>query len=341
MAVVESKRMLHEERKARRPPCFASDRSRRYAQLQWRATVAMLGTIAVALVLVLSPYRSSAQAYPQMHVSALSQRSDRSSVAPNGTFHVTIHVRITQRRDRLDELILGSFTNCEIISNETVRNAVPGGTDFVERLTVQALAPGQADISPAYIDALDPALGRPMRFSSNAIAVRVTTGDPVAGLLDVIADKARRLLLAAVIVAGIFAAGFLVFALFARRRRRQLVRVEPSAPITVVAPPVPMVSRDDRFARALETYRIDRDQAALLQLRAVLFGLAGTVAGATLVDALRTLGDRDADLRAALIAAEAAGFGPASERTEAGETLLRAGEAYRRRSTAAEGSRTR
>jgi hypothetical protein len=135
-----------------------------------------------------------AQGYPQMHVVALAQHADRAVVDPGGTFHVTIHVKITQRRDRLDELILGSFENCEIISNETVRTSLPDGTDFIERLTLQALRPGEATISPAYIDALDPAQGRPMRFSSNALHVRVSGASPVETTLRSAGEVARRLL---------------------------------------------------------------------------------------------------------------------------------------------------
>lgn len=262
-----------------------------------------------------------AQGYPVLHVVALSQRADRATVEPDGTFVVTLHVKITQHRERLDELILGSFVNCEIISNETVRTAVPDGTDFVERLTLQALAPGEATISPAYIDAVDPAAGRPMRFSSNAVRVEVV-GSPIAGATHWFGVSLRRLAVAVAIVAGVFAAAFVLYTLFVRRR------VGKSAPAPAPAPVAPTPLREptvgDRLGQAAERYRQERSETALLDVRAALFGIAGVAAGATLLDALRALGDRDANVRAALLAAENAAFGPAAERATAGERLLAA-----------------
>jgi hypothetical protein len=274
------------------------------------------------------PVIAAAQAYPQLHVVALSQHADRSAVEPNGTFHLTIHAKIAQRRERLDELILGSFENCEIISNETVRTALPDGTDFVERLTVQALAPGAATISPAYIDALDPALGKPMRFSSNAVRVEVLGTAPLVGTLDNLGATLRRLLLAVAIVAGLFAAAFVIIVLFVRRRRRPAEAIR-AAPVSAPAPPptTPAGGRA-RLAGAADAYRRERSSATLLAVRAALFELAGAPAGATLIDALRALGDRDRPLRLALLAAEAAAFGPAFERTEAGDRMLAAIAAF-------------
>jgi hypothetical protein len=274
------------------------------------------------------PSIAAAQAYPQLHVVALSQHADRAAVEPNGTFHLTIHAKIAQRRERLDELILGSFENCEIISNETVRTAQPDGTDFVERLTVQALTPGAATISPAYIDALDPALGKPMRFSSNAVRVEVLGTAPLAGALNNLGATLRRLLLAVAIVAGLFAAAFVVVVLFVRRRRRPAT-VVPAAPVAATAPPpaAPAGIRE-RLAGATDAYRRERSPATLLAVRAALLEFAGAAPGATLIDALRALGDRDRQLRFALLAAEAAAFGPALERTEAGDRMLAAIAAF-------------
>jgi hypothetical protein len=277
-------------------------------------------------LLALAPAGAAAQGYPVLHVVALAQHADRLTVEPSGIFHVTIHVRITQRRDRLDELILGSFSDCEIISNETVRTALPAGTDFVERLTIQALAPGEATISPAYIDAIDPRLGRPMRYSSNAVRVRVAGGLPVQLDLHGWGENVRRLLVAVAIVASLFAAVFVVAVVFVRRRRRPQPAAErvamPLAPRPPSPPPVP--EGPARLEAALERFRRERSVAALVALRAELFAVAGARAGATLVDALRASGGRDDALRAALLAAEAALFGPAAEREAAGDALLAA-----------------
>ncbi len=293
------------------------------------------------LVALLPGWASAQAAYPRLHVIALSQQADRAAVEPNGVFAVTIHVKIAQRRERLDELILGSFDNCEIISNETVRTAVPGGTDFVERLRVQALAPGEATISPAYIDADDPALGKPMRFSSNAIRVRVLGAAPLAGALDNVGAMARRLLVAVAIVGGLFAALFVFGVLFVRRRRRPKVAAIRVAPAGAPAPASVMPATNEQLVRAADAYRRDRSAPALAEVRRILFGLSGVGAGATLFDALRMVGERNRDLRAALSAAEAAAFGPAVERSAAGDRMLAAIQAYARPGAANEDAWTR
>ncbi len=307
------------------------------------ARLAQLTRWASLLLALLAGGVAWAQSFPQLHIVALAQRADRSTVEPGGTFHVTIHVKITQHRDRLDELILGSFTNCEIISNETVRTASPDGTDFVERLTLQALAPGEAVITPAYIDAIDPAVGKAMRFSSNAVRVHVSGPSPLTGALSSAGDIARRLAIAVAIVASIFAAIFVIGVLFVRRKRRP-AKLAPVAavPVSVPAPPTaaPAQNPSERLARAARLYRAERSAAALAEARAALFELAGVAAGATLIDALAALGGRDTHLRAALVAAEAAAFGPAAERIAAGDTMLAAIQAYAERRPANEGAWT-
>ncbi len=305
-----------------------------------RSAAGRAGCCIVAL-LGLLPAAGAAQAYPRLHVVALSQQADRATVEPNGVFAVTIHAKIAQRRERLDELILGSFENCEIISNETVRTAVPGGTDFIERLRVQALAPGEAAISPAYIDADDPALGKPMRFSSNAIRVRVLGAAPLESALQSFTAAAQRVLVAPAIAAGFLAAVFVLIVLFVRRPRRPVKTAAVAGAAPVAAPPVTESASTDRLLRAAETYRCERSPAALAELRTILLGLSGVGAGATLLDALRALGERDRDLRAALVAAEGAAFGPAPERAAAGDRVLAAIQAYAQPRAANEDAWTR
>jgi hypothetical protein len=293
-----------------------------------------------ALLAVALPVSALAQSYPRLHITQFTQQADRATVEPDGVFSVTIHIKIAQRRDRLDELILGSLDNCEIISNETVRTALSNGTDFVERLTVQALLPGEATISPAYIDADDPAQGKPMRFSSNAIRVRVLGSAPFVRAMRNLGATLQRLLLAVAIVAGFFAAAFVVIALFFRRRRRVAAAVTIPPPV-VPSPPTTQTTTAERLGRAVAVYRRERSEPALLEVRTVLFGLCGVGSGATLLDALRALGERDGDLRAAVLAAEAAAFGPAPERQAAGDRMLAAIEAHVGPHGANEGAWTR
>jgi hypothetical protein len=168
-----------------------------------------------------------------------------------------------------------------------------------------------------------------MRFSSNALRVRVTGGLPAIPVpLHGLGETIRRVLLAAAIVASFFAAVFVVGVVFVRRRRRPKAAPALAQPIILTRPPAgsatPPADAAERLARATERFRRERSSAALAALRLELFGVAGVGAGATLVDALRALGERDESLRAALMAAEAALFGPAADRDRAGDAVLAA-----------------
>jgi hypothetical protein len=114
--------------------------------------------------------------------------------------------------------------------------------------------------------------------------------------------------------------------MFVRRRRRP-VGPDPApvaTPPTVAVPGAPSA----RLRAAADALAGTRSDAALADVRGVLFEVAGVARGATLVDALRTLGERDPALRGALLAAERAMFGPAAERDAAVAGLLAAVDAY-------------
>ncbi|GAC1409264.1 MAG: hypothetical protein NVSMB64_18000 [Candidatus Velthaea sp.] len=280
----------------------------------------------LAAVYALLPAAASAAAYPRLHITALGQHAERSSVAPHEAFHVTIRVHVSERVDRfVDELVLGDLENCTITGDERVRTLVADGTTFTERLTLEARAPGTASISPAHIDAIDPVSGKALRYSSNAVEVRVTGATPDIDRTYRTFVTALRWVLAG---AGVLAAAFVLFALFALRRRRapQAARASPAAgPAVAVRTEA---TPGERLKLAAADFRAQRDLHTLAALRALLLERAGVPRGATLVDALRALGPEDRSLRAALLASERALFGPAGERETAGKDLLAALEAY-------------
>ncbi|GAC1586498.1 MAG: hypothetical protein NVS3B28_10280 [Candidatus Velthaea sp.] len=272
-------------------------------------------------VCALLPVAATAAAYPRLNITALAQHPDRASVAPHEPFHVTIRVHVSERvGEFIDELVIGDLENCTITGDERVRTPVANGTDFTERLTLEARAPGSASISPAHIDAIDPASGKALRYSSNAVSVRVTGAAPV--------DRTFRAFVAALrwvlVIGGILAAFFVVVALFASRRKRS----DGTVVLAVLPQAAPPDSIDQRLAQAAERFRLRREPASLAALRTVLLERAGVPRGATLVDALRALGPNHRALRAALLAAERALFGPAGEREAAANDLLAALEAY-------------
>lgn len=288
------------------------------------ARVAALVTLAA---LALGPLAGVAQTLPSLHITALGMHGDKRSVAVGEPFHVTIHVHVTETRDRLDELVLPTLDNAIDLGDERRRVATPGGgTDFYEIMTVAASAPGRSTFSPAYIDAIDPANGRAFRYSSQPLTVRVSAGAP----LDTLAQSVLRgVLQLALWVGGALVAliGVLVLVWALRLRARRKPRPTPPAP-EPVSPPAAAATAGDPLRRALAEYRLRPDDATLDALRAALFGRAGAAPGATLADALQALGRRDPDLARAMAVAERARFGPAGERDTAQRDLLALLDAY-------------
>jgi hypothetical protein len=249
--------------------------------------------------------------YPRLHIIAMGMHADRRVVAPHERFTVTIDVVVAQQRDRLDELVLGTFEDCTIVGDERRHAALPGGnTQFLEVLTLEAGTPGTATISPAHLDAIDPKVGHPLRYSTDPLRVRVSDAAPIDTTYVSLTATLSRYARWVTVIGGALA--FAAFGLsFALRRRR----ARPDAP-----PP-------NALALAFNAFALARDERTLLALRAQLFAAAGVPAGATLADALASAGMRRS-LRVALVEAEAAAFGPRSARAKAGDALVDAVEAY-------------
>ncbi len=259
-----------------------------------------------------------------LHITALGLHADQQVVRPGESFHVTVHVHVREKRDRLDELVLPALTNAVDLGDERRRVPAADGTDFYETLTVAAQTVGRASFTPAYIDAIDPATGRGMRYSSQPLSVRVVLGSTVAaansGALAALLRKAALTVAAIVVVLAVAIVGLVRLA----RRPKRVVRVAPAAP----PPPRKPGRAPDPLREALRVYRARGDDESLDALRNVLFTRAGAGPGATFADALRALGSRDPELARVMAVAERARFGPVHERAPAARDLLTLMDAY-------------
>jgi hypothetical protein len=277
-----------------------------------------------AALLAFAPAAAYAQNLPVLRITALGLHADQNVVRPGQSFHVIVHVHIREKRDRLDELVLPALTNAVDLGDERRRVPVADGTDFYETLTVAAQTVGTASFSPAYIDAIDPATGRGMRYSSQPLSVRVANGSTVAdadsGALMALLRKAALTVGAIAVVLALAIAGLVRLA----RRPKRVVEVPPAAP----PPPRKSAPVLDPLREALRVYRARGDDDSLDTLRNVLFARAGAVPGATFADALRALGPRDPELARVMAVAERARFGPVHERAPAARDLLTLMDAY-------------
>jgi hypothetical protein len=233
-------------------------------------------------------------------------------------------VHVLERRDRLDELVLPALTNVVDLGDERRRVAVPDGTDFYETLTVAANVIGTATFTPAYVDAIDPATGRGMRYSSQPLSVRVVPGTSLAAAGS---GAVRRLLLEAVVAVAAVLAVLIAGVILLVRRGRRRPNVPPPIPAAPVREARP-ADADARLRAAFAAFRAHADDATLDALRAELFERAGARSGATFADAMRALGARDPALLRVMAVAERARFGPAGERAAARADLLADLDAY-------------
>lgn len=282
-------------------------------------------TAGAALIAAATLAVATAQTLPRLHVTALAIRADRSVVQADVPFHLIVHVHVTEKLARLDELILPTLTNAVDLGDEQQRASGPTGTDFVETMTVSAIQPGEAAFTPAYIDVIDPLSGKALRVSSNALSVSVTPGSP----LDVVTRSATATIGAlAALVTGAAVLVVLIALLVRAGRRRRIAVLHEGRDAPRALPTSPSPPTDDPLRDAIALVRARGDDESMDTLRVVLYARAGLGIGATLGDALRELGDRDPQLARTLEATERARFGPIAERPAATRELLRLLYAY-------------
>jgi hypothetical protein len=201
-----------------------------------------------------------------------------------------------------------------ILGDEKHTTPVAGdGTDYVETLSVAAVRPGEATLSPAYVDAQDPSRGgKPFRFSSNALRI-VVLGDAAAPP-DPYGAMVRRLGARILRVGGWVALagglaivfGIALAIVSARLRQRPktyvtLPQARPVQPVKVADPGAEIRSLTGRLVGVRS-----RENAAAL--RRALFGFAGSRTDETLESLLARVPAGQTDLRIALRAAERATF---------------------------------
>lgn len=242
-----------------------------------------------------------AQQLPRLHVDALGLHADRSIARIGTVIHLTIHVHVLERLDRLDNVVLPDLTNLQILGDERRIHADASGTDYVETLSVTAQRSGIAHASPAHLDAIDARNGRPTRFSSNDLTIRIEpetgTIDPLRNLLEGV----RRVLIAITAIIAAFVVAVLGYARFFRPRRA----TPPARPAPVaIAAPDPRA----QLATALAELRARPSRAGAVAARRALRDLARADEAETLETVLARLDGSASGLRAALRLAERAAF---------------------------------
>lgn len=271
----------------------------------------MLRIALFASVIILAVGRASAQTLPDLTITALSISSDRTAAPEGEAFHLRIHVHTKQRSADLSSLVLPDVVNLTILGDEKRTAPASDGTDYVETLTVAGVSPGEATVSPAYIDARDPSRAdKPFRFSSNRLRLRITAAanSGVQPLADAAMHAVRIGVAVLIALVALMAFGFLIVRARALSAKRKAYVTLPQA--RPVANPVTVTPVDHRAEVRNATLQLasTRTRAAATRVRAALFASAGARREETLESLLGRISNEQRALRAALRAAERAAF---------------------------------
>ena len=139
-----------------------------------RRVIAVAAALA-ALAIVAGGARAQTLVY--LHVRAFGLSVDKTSVSVGEPFHLILHGHVDEGIDALDNVVLPNLAGLEDLGDERRCTRTKSGTDCVETLTIDANAPGDREIGPATLSAIDAASGKPRNFESNIVTVHVT-GQP-------------------------------------------------------------------------------------------------------------------------------------------------------------------
>lgn len=237
------------------------------------AALALVITIAATL-----PARS--QTLATLHVRTFTMKAEPTAIRVGDSFRLTIAAHVDELVNALDNVTLPNLIGFDVTGDS--RSCVASsqrGSDCSETIELRANVSGDFTVPAAIMDAVDGRNGKPSRFSSNTVFVRVAPPPPrIAGwILDIL----WALVLASL---PVFAGAFVIYVLFRRfGERRPVVRPEPIVPI-VIAPPV---DRDAILRSLVATLANERTRSSAVAVRAALRERVGAREDETLADIAR------------------------------------------------------
>jgi hypothetical protein len=137
----------------------------------------LIAVVAALAALAALAGGARAQALVVLHVRAFQLSLDKTSVNVGEPFHLIVHGHVDEGIDSLDNVVLPNLAGLEDLGDERRCTHSKAGTDCVETLTIDANSPGDREIGPATLSAIDATTGKPRNFESNLVTVHVT-GQP-------------------------------------------------------------------------------------------------------------------------------------------------------------------
>lgn len=168
--------------------------------------------------------------------------AEPASLRVGETLRLTIAAHVDEVLLELDNVTLPDLTGFDVHGDERRCSATGRGSDCVETLEISPNVAGDRTIAAAIMDAIDARNGKPSRFSTNTIALRVA--DALPRIPAWIGEVFWSLALAAL---PLLAAGFVIYAILRNfGRRRPVLRREP-----IAAPEPPRAIDREAYLRDL------------------------------------------------------------------------------------------
>ncbi len=250
---------------------------------------------------------AQSQALLTLHVRAFYMSLDKTTVRVGESFHLTITAHVDQQVLELDNVTLPDLSGFEIAGDERRCSSSGRGTDCVEVLTLDATEPGTRTLAPTVMDAIDARNGKPSRFLTNSVTIKVlpaallSSGLPL-WLRDVLLTVLRQI---ALLLMALAALATLVWVL-ARRKPR------PPAPAPAKAPPRPEpapAANGASWQSLVAALVAEPSRPRVVSVREALRKRVVARDDETIADLLaRRAAGNDESLRDALIAIERAAF---------------------------------
>ena len=109
----------------------------------------------------------------RLTVTQLTLAADTSTPRIEVPFHLIVTAHVRERISELDNLDLPILAELELLGDEHTMVAERGGSTYRETIAVVAHHSGAITIAPVTLDAIDARTGKPTRFSSNTLTLRV------------------------------------------------------------------------------------------------------------------------------------------------------------------------
>lgn len=244
---------------------------------------------ALALTVLATAGHASAQTLQRLTVQSFSLVADNPRPQIEVPFHLIVTLRVRERVLGIDNLELPILAELELQGDERRVESDASGTSYRETITVVAHHSGDIAIAPATLQAIDARDGKPKQYSTNPLTVHVEGGalEPLSQGESFASQLLQIVGRAVLWTFGILCAIAVAFLLF---RRRPVPNVSAPAPVPVayVAPtPAPAPRSDrDRLQDALTVLRAERNRAAAVRVRSMVWEMIGANDGETLADVL-------------------------------------------------------